>query len=431
MRRFERPNYSDFIEIRVRGADVIVHFGSDTGRSRRISERGTPEDALAAMERMIKSYLDSGYVETIYEEQTDPNLDTQVFDKRPFVPNPALEQQCREAPDDPHPWAVYADFLMLHGDPRGEIAAAFAAGESAYAVRRAKEVYDVLTNMRTPPIELGYRHGFAVTAKIPTPRVDEHWNTRDVTTRLLASPIATLLEQLTIGLTSYDRTNDWRPALEAIVGCEAGQRLKRLAFDNTDAYLALHRPGRYVIGDWTGLLDRLPALESLEISGDVVTYGKIDLPALRSFRRIAHEMSPTELTKLAATSWPLLESLAISFGADSGSVTPAAQTIVPLLTGKNLPRVRHLALTLMYGSAILRAVAASELLPRLSVLDLGGSALAGEEDVQFLEQHAAAFLHLDRLVLTGHIFDADDIARVQAALPNAELAGPHPIHDPD
>src|SRR5262245_11729153 len=98
-------------------------------------------EAAAEMDRLIADHTTQGYLETIPGvpiEATIANPRKAVIAERARLQHeteartraaattardPALEAQCRASPDDPAPWAVYADWLIERGDPRGEIAA--------------------------------------------------------------------------------------------------------------------------------------------------------------------------------------------------------------------------------------------------------------------------------------------------------------------
>ncbi len=434
----------DFFEVRVEGTQLVVRFGP---RDRIVSERIRPQASeLAAnseMERLISTHLEREYSE-VFPDQVVPRtavVHTAALDeldrkelrdlakaralaadlerqraRATIASEPSLEAECRAARTDPAPWAVYADWLMQQGDPRGEIAASLNGGQPSLA----KQVFELhqakLCGFAEPAIDLQYRHGFAIGATIPNPG-DASWKLHQVVAALLASPVGTFLEELRCGLTESGSGAElgWRPTLETIVESHGDQlrvlHLDRYTYDDTMMHWV-------DMGDWSGLLDHLPALEDLRVRGDQVAYGSIDLPSLRSFVRQSCTMRNEELAQLARARWPSLDHLELWFGSAEYGVDPEVEHIRPLLVGKNMPRLRHLGLVNCDAHmTLLPELARSQVLPRLDSLDLSKGTF-GHDETAFLVEHAPSFRHLASIDLEDNFLDASDIARLRGVLDN-------------
>src|SRR5262249_26023215 len=83
----------------------------------RLAVHPTPEAAREIAERIVQRAVDAGM---ILVGETGPLVSTFTLEA---ARDPELVRLCRSAPDDPAPRAVYADWLMAHGDVRGELAA--------------------------------------------------------------------------------------------------------------------------------------------------------------------------------------------------------------------------------------------------------------------------------------------------------------------
>src|SRR6185503_5293380 len=87
--------------------------------------------------------------------------------------NRQLEEQCRAAPNDPAPWAVYADWLLERHYLRGELAAMRVRGKEAEAeamFRASKaDLFGGDEDLRNAVEITAYRYGFPCAATITLP----------------------------------------------------------------------------------------------------------------------------------------------------------------------------------------------------------------------------------------------------------------------
>ena len=397
------------------GRSVFWHGGS-------IDELG--EDAPDPEQVFRRSYPSIGEASAAYGEL----VTTLEYDgAKPVTTRPPstihqnleLEAQCRASQDSPEPWAVYADWLIAQGDPRGELAALHLAGKSAAALKVLAQHYEQLVGDEEHQYDLQFRHGFAIGATLG---IDHASLLRlDVLTRqFLAAPIARFIESLRFGLAHFESNNNWAPTLDVVTRSEQAPRIRALRFDAytyTDCEISWTP-----FGDLAFAWKRLPSLELLHIrSGAGGNLGDLVLPRLKTFIFESGGMQGNLVDAVAGAKWPALEHLEIWTGSSDYGAAASIHALRPILAAIGLPELRHLGLVNSeLSDAIVPALAESKLLPQLHSLDLSRGVFAREAS-DALVDHAAAFRHLASIDLSDNVLLPDEIARIRAALDNVVI----------
>jgi uncharacterized protein (TIGR02996 family) len=410
------PEPRQYLEVLQEGRRIALVSGHVTAAgdepergSRQVKQHGSIRDANAAFAEAIADARYQGWRE-VHGPATASHRE-----------HPELEARCLEAPDDPAPWSIYADWLQAHGDPRGEIAALQLAGRRAEARRVLGAHLAELTGSDAESFVFEYRHGFARRATIRLGPADfddpERCDLAALTQTLLTSPMARFLDALRFGLAGFSSDNDWAPSLRAVIDSPRAPHLRELAFD---AFSYEDSELSWVsYGDFTGLLERLPALEHVHIrSGAGGTLGGLQLPRLRTLIRESGGLAATEIEAIVRARWPNLEHLEIWFGAANYGAEGTIDMLGPIFAARELPRLVHLGLVNaeLVEDAI-DALAHSRVLPQLHSLDLSRGILA-RRGAALLCRHAAAFRHLASLDLSQNLLAPEDVARIRDTLDN-------------
>ncbi|MEJ7600701.1 MAG: hypothetical protein WKG01_22535 [Kofleriaceae bacterium] len=363
-----------------------------------------------------------GYGELVASIEYDGAVPVDVHPPATIHANPELEALCEGSPDSPDPWAVYADWLIAQGDPRGEVAALHLAGKPAAARRVLAAHYAQLCGNEERPIALELRHGFAVAATLTIDRTGVL--PLDVLTQqVLDAPIARFLQSLRFGLAHFEsHTNTWRPTLDAVLRAPHASRIRERRFDAysyQDCELSWT-----TFGDFSTAWPALANLELLHLrSGAGGTLGTIVLPNLRTFIRESGGLTSTELAAIASADWPRLAHLEIWTGSSNHGSDITLHHLVPILAGRGLPALRHLGIVNSeLSDSLIAELARSEILPQLHSLDLSRGVMA-QVAADSLVAHAAAFRHLASLDLSANVLERAEIDRIRAVLDNVITVG--------
>ena len=333
-----------------------------------------------------------------------------------------LEAAIAEAPDDPEPYLVYADWLQASGDPRGTLIVLQHHGRDREADALIEEhrahFLGALAAFAPPggegrrtaerKLELSWHLGFIREARIGWPpygRGQARREAVEAVEALLALPSSRFLRHLAIeSVPAAGGAPDFRPFLDAIAGAARPPPLRSLFVGRSGA--------SWTIGPIGGLLRACPELRHLTLRGGALSLGELHHPALRAFGIESQHLSRQNLVDLRAASWPRLERLELSFHARERPPECDAADLAALLGGDNLPSLRHLGvLACPFADDLARALARSPLLPRLHGLDLSGGALT-HAGVAAMARSRLAFSHLAQLELAHN--QLDDAARATA-----------------
>lgn len=336
-----------------------------------------------------------------------------------------LEAAILDAPDAREAYAVYADWLLEHGDPAGELIAVQLALEDAPddPALRAREgellagrdaelrrlyTYAVSQEIADPIWRRGLLHAITVGGDAYSTGNAQAYE------ELLRDPISRFLRELTVRPATVmygEPTPDDGAIVDAIAAHGAPRALRRLAFDPLDFQISWTR-----LTDLSPIYRHLTRLEELALSAGDVTLGAIDLPALRSFELVTGGLPRRALASVAAARWPRLVRLVLYLGTPRhGGDCELADLAALLADAAALPSgLRTLGLcNCELADELVPVLARSPLLPRLRHLDLSRGTL-GDAGAQALLEHAAAFRHLETLDLGQSYLAPDALAALSA-----------------
>jgi uncharacterized protein (TIGR02996 family) len=394
------------------GRTVFWHGG-------RISEQGEDEpDHEQVFRRSYQTVAEASaaYTEVVATLEYDGAKPVVTRPPASIHKNLELEAQCLASPDSPDPWAVYADWLIAQGDPRGELAALHLAGKTGPATNLLAHHYAELCGDEEHQYQLEFRHGFAVGATLKL----EHASLLrlDVLTKqFLDAPIARFIDSLRFGLAHFESNNNWAPTLDVVTRSEQAPRIRALRFDAytyTDCEISWTPFGDFAFA-WT----RLPSLELLHIrSGAGGNLGDLVLPRLKTFIFESGGLAGHLVDSIVNAKWPALEHLEIWTGSSNYGAAASLHALRPILAGTGLPELRHLGIVNSeLSDSLIPALADSRLLPQLHSLDLSRGVFA-RTAADALVEHAAAFRHLASIDLSDNVLEPDEIARIRAVLDN-------------
>ncbi|MEP6859930.1 MAG: TIGR02996 domain-containing protein [Deltaproteobacteria bacterium] len=419
-RRFESTTH--LLEIEIDGAVLRQRRGLLGDDARLTFERFEHEDESVARDtatRMITAAAAGGF-RLVSEREPFDDDEEQEGTMLASASNGELEAQCRAAPDDSPTWAVYADWLMQEGDPRGELAALVVKGAPSAEFIRANHIAFYGSDELWAAIEVtAWRHGFplGVTIKV---HMDDELQLVDATRELLAMPFAQFVERVAFGLAGFESNNDWTPVMDAVTSSPRAAELRSLRFD---AYTSEDQEISWTaFGDFSAAWPRLAALEELVIrSGVGGTLGKLVLPRLQRFARISGGLSAAELQAICEAQWPQLEALELWLGTHAYNGQASVDRLLPILAAATLPKLRHLALCNgEIVDALIPELARSAVLKQLRTLDLSKGTMGSVATTRLVEE-AAKFAHLEALDLSENCLTAEECTRIRAALPQCNL----------
>jgi len=462
-RRFELGGLlGSFFEVKLEGAELRVKIGSGARNAReQVRKQPTAAAARVELERLVAAHVARGYVEVApFAERASPELAPlsserrRTFDelqreraehsareaeearqaelraRRGIVAIAAdreLEAQCEASPEDPAPWAIYADWLIEQSDPRGLVAQHELRGDRAGAAELFALHRETLCFSADASATFAFRHGFASGMTIGnTQRRGGAWLSELVAT-LLAAPIGRFIESVRTGLSGFGSENTWQPTLAAILRSPRAAHLRELRFDNYNYDdCMMHWVD---IGDLSAL-HALPRLESLHVRGDNVTWGELALPRLRRLVRESCTLKRPEVAQICRSSWPALEHLELWFGMRDFGCSVQISDLEPILAATAMPRLGHLGIiNCELVEQLIPVLAKSRLLPQLYSLELSMGTL-GEQGATLLAHHAGAFRHLASLDLSSNLLEPAASERIAAALDNVVI-GPQREFDGD
>jgi uncharacterized protein (TIGR02996 family) len=357
-----------------------------------------------------------------------------------FKRNPTLERELVARPDDLELKLVYADWLQQHGDPWGElIVRQQHVGESArplfiwddpagwkHAVRQkpidnalyaqysgslggddpagepddelaAELRAEILGDQR---IRLRWRHGFVDKVFFPQ-RVSHDLELETALDRLLSHRSSLLLRELALGAINWRTGGKWngrvlhyQPEIEVILG-HGPPCLRRLVLGAWQE----HDVSWTAVGDLGELSGCLPELTALELQGNDMDFGDVDLPRLRRLVVRSGGLPEEAIAQLARASWPSLEELELWFGDEDYGGSPSVAVAEPFLDADRLPRLRRLGLrNAMFTDDLCALLPTASILPRLIHLDLSMGTMS-DQGARDLLARPQAFAHLERLDL--------------------------------
>jgi uncharacterized protein (TIGR02996 family) len=351
-----------------------------------------------------------------------------------------LEDAILADPDSRDAYAVYADWLLQHGDPDGELIAVQLAledvpGDAALLARERELVaarepqlrrlyhYAVSKEISDPVWRRGLLHAITVEG-------DAYSNGNAMAyEELVRDPVSRFLRKLTVRpatMVGAQRTDEDSAIVDAIAALGVPRALRRLVFDPQDFQISWTR-----LTDLSPIYRHLDRLEELVIQTGEATLGAIELPGLRSFELVTGGLRSHALASIAAASWPRLQSLVVYLGAERYGGDCTLDDLAPLLDGSAVPSgLRTLGLcNCEFGDELALAVARAPILPRLRHLSLSHGTL-GDMAAGALLEYADAFRHLETLDISNNYLAPEYHADLSRLCPHVDLSDQN-LPDPD
>jgi uncharacterized protein (TIGR02996 family) len=407
---FAEGGSSKFWKIDLDGTGFTARWGKigTKGQEKR-QDFATAAEAKKEYEKLIASKLKKGYRCVDGAEKPAQS--------EASGSNPELEAAILANLGDPTAYLIYADWLQGQGDPRGELIsvqhARLTADTAALRKREAQLLEgqtDALFGELAPLLKengglsVTWHLGFLKTARIAQDTYDSALDVGATIAAVLELPIATQLEAISIGLCQEpDGDGDLQVGIDALIEAGGPKTLQSIFLGDFE-FPDQSDISSTQVGDVSGLYRAFPALRSLKLRGAQGTLGKIDLPELRDFTFETGGLSRDCLDAICAAHWPKLERLTLWLGDENYGSEADFDALAPILSGKGLGALRHLALAnCEFVAGNIDALAKAKLLPQLKTLDLSMGRM-GDEDAEAILRHADAFKHLEQLVVSDNYF---------------------------
>lgn len=326
-----------------------------------------------------------------------------------------LEAAIEANPDDDANYIVYGDWLQSQGDPLGELIALHAANkpDEAAAFIAAHDLlgpFADLTAMSVQRLALEWHLGFVKSVDIGW-QIRHGKKTRDAKqtaedlTALLALPVMRFVQKLSLGPVPPSDYLSFDRHCEALATGAKPQTLRELVIGD----IAHWDISSTSAGPFAPILNAFPKLQRLTIHAGEITIGAFDQHD--ELRELAVETGGDgDFAALDGAKLPKLEELELWFGTPRFGGAIDLSNVQMLLTGVNVPKLRHLGLmNAAFTDDIVEALVDAPILKQLASLDLSMGTLS-DAGVQIMVAHKQRFVHLEHLNL-------DDNAMTEASQP--------------
>jgi uncharacterized protein (TIGR02996 family) len=364
--------------------------------------------------------------------------------------NQELEAAILANPEDEASYAVYADWLQSHDQPRGKLAAVQAAIARLPKGKPADEIYDtcdsevretwflppkvkgakalldqqarLLADHALDPVDYdladadGYRrsaarldwqHGFVRAAWLGLGGMSIE---RLATVKhFVGHPSCRFLRSLTLNEIFDEGVGS--TALSAIARV-APRTLRHLHLG--DYGIGTPPVSWFDIGNLSPFYRATPDLATLILQGSVIEFGKaIEFPKLLRLEVRTGGLKKAAAKAIAASALPSLEMLLVWFGEPDYGATAKLADIAPLLSSKGFPKLTHLGLAnCEFANELAGEIVGAKLIERLRVLDLSMGTL-DDEGAKILAGGKRAFAHLETLDLSDNYLTPGGIKLVK------------------
>lgn len=320
----------------------------------------------------------------------------------PLADTTEFERALALAPTKPASWQVLIDFLLERDDVRGTLwqlwnaaqAPDFAKAEDRSArmiaaCAWAKTIEQHAGSLVGPAARwwrhAGFHGGFISSLKVYTAA-----SSLDDLERALAHSSCRFLQRLEVRDLFGEDQVDYGQAVDIVAAADLPLLTELRVEPDSET-----RSRTELITEKLG--EKFPRLRSLELGGGIMGLGTLDLPRLERFAVRSGGLMHHAYASIAAAQWPKLTHLEIWFGTEEyGDDAFEATHVAELLTGRTLPVLTSLGLmNAEFTDGLISVLRRSELLPRLSELDLSMGTLSDSGASEILS-HAKAFEHLKR-----------------------------------
>jgi uncharacterized protein (TIGR02996 family) len=421
------------------------------GRNERNYAYGDAAAATKAGDKLIAEKRKAGFaiVGDANEEDADDEVEVEVAppkktkkavkaakpDDNAPAHNRKLESMLADNPEDTASWQVYADWMLEHEQPWGEVIALACNG------KRSKKQQDEVTKDLLRDIDdssIEWRLGTIEKVSLgPQDKPAEGNTMADVLKRVFAHPAGRFVRELELGLPPNDDI-DWSfdSVLEVIA--KAGVLPLLRVVDMSPEAEHMDQESWRRIGDIRCLWKNAPNLRELHMRGSSgsddgtpIKMGDVVAPLLEKFIYISSGLDKSVPIALGEASLPELRHLELYFGNDDYGNTCKLKSLAGILEGKGLPRLEYLGLeNSEWETDLIAALVKAPIVKRLKTLDLSKGTLF-REGAAALIANAAAFRHLEKLDLTDNYLEDEQCAAIKQAIPCAEVDDQREVDDWD
>ncbi len=324
--------------------------------------------------------------------------------------------------EDPARFAVCADMLVAAGEPQGQLMALQLRGLNDGPLQfDLKELVHKVAGSSRKALKFGWRWGFVDSLVWPglngfhsfegpyseltrlmrtkaelVPAMPWH---REITAADRLRVYRLLSRVRTLHVSPWEMRQRYDQLWSLIAREGLPPSVKELVLsDVPDKRINDHQITWIELGDLSQANEPLRQLERISLRGSFLRLGEVDLPRLKELSIFSSTFS--DVGPLRSARWPSLEKLSVGFGDDTYNPEPATLEDLKALLREVPEKVRHLGLrNLPFTDELIAPLATSAVLKRLMQLDLSFGVLL-ERGSQLLEQHAAAFAHLELLDVT-------------------------------
>lgn len=417
-----------FWEIETQGGLALVsRFGRIGARGQ---EKKTSFPSNWEAERARKSQIEAKLKKGYSYAKTAEELALERPPAKPSKRSAALEAAILEDLADPKAWLVYADWLQGEGDPRGELVVLQTSLETKKSPKlkaRAEAILEehgdallgalrkhvqTLDGKNVPTFE--WRRGFVHSMRISYNQYARSGPPVDVPqffTEALKHPSLALVQEIVIGEYNgavWDKKRGSNQVYEPLIDCIVKAKpkaLRRLVIGEYEFPDDTEISWTY-IGSLAKLWKACPRLEEIVVQGGSIDTGKIESPSLRTAKFITGGLPRKSVQAIATASWPNLASLEIWFGDPNYGAGGKLEDIQPILEGKGLAKLKHLALANFdQADALAAVIGRSKIVKQLETLDLSKGTMT-DEGARSLLSAASAMKHLARLDLTDNCIES-------------------------
>ena len=409
---FNDGKSSKFWEIELSGSAYTVRYGRiGTNGQTKTKVFDSAAEAVAAADKVTKSKVKKGYapVAAVPKSGGTPS-------------NAELEAALIANPHDTAAWEVYGDWLQTQGSPRGALVAAQLAGDSGDNLIEAHKA-EFLGRFGTDwedGFEVEWRNGFWRSGRVFLSWDNEDMDFLPALEAMLSHDSARFLEVVRIGLCDLEGEVVYDESIGVLVAAGERPSVRHLHLGDFE-YPDDTEISWTDVGDCTSLFGLYPNLRHLHLQGGSIQLSPVTHASLEKLQLHTGGLLGPTAVAIGRSSFPALTHLEVWFGTDNYGGTTKVSDIDVILQSKGLGAVKWLGLMNYDGAdKLVKALPGAPILPQLEVLDLSMGTLTAA-GAQVILDNAAAFAHLKVLNLKDNFISDELVAKLQAALPQAQL----------
>jgi uncharacterized protein (TIGR02996 family) len=358
--------------------------------------------------------------------------------------NPELEKAILANPADREAWAVFADWLLEAGDPRGELISLQLGNKEGQAKKLIEKhseyflgplaahqvVYDEggnnsVSHLRTTAQEKEWqkvhtqaflwRNGFIHRCRLSHddnqagPGLEGELS--EVLDLVLSHPSGRYIQEFAF-MSNGDPNDGDLQALIDVLAKKAPVTTRKMSFGDNVDQISWHHTGNLA-----KLWKAVPNLKVLEIETGEFDVGKMAAPSLERAIFITGGMSSACAKGIATATMPKIKHLEMYFGTEEYGGDCELKTIKPLLDRSDLPKLEYLGLkNSEFANDIAAAIGSSKIVKGIKTLDLSLGTMT-DEGAEALAASKDSLAHLQVLDLTRNYLTKKGIALVKGICP--------------